>query len=444
MFVLLAVLMLTALPVAFNLGGLAVLFAAIGWFFGLFQFVEYYNLVARIWRASENLALIAIPCFIFMGMMLERSEIAKDLLHALQTLLRRVPGGLALSITLMSTVMAAITGIVGASVVMMTIIALPTMLRLGYHPAFATGTIAASSSLVILIPPSILLVFMSDMLGISEGVLFASALFPGLTLSALYLVYILGVSIMLPKLAPPTAGREVELPVSEMAQLCAKGIIPPVILIAMVLGSVFAGVTTITESAAIGVLGTVIIAGVRGRLTLSVFNDCLQRSALMIGMIFLLFGAAMCFSYTFRILGGDEIVTQLIGVGRLEGWEIMVVLMATIFLMGFFFDVLEIILVVVPVFAPIVGVLDFGSHVAKEDVIYWFSMLVAVNLQTSFLTPPMGIALFYMKSAAPKEVKMQQIYLGVIPFVVLQLICVGLVMGFPDLAMWLPHKLFDY
>ena len=200
----------------------------------------------------------------------------------------------------------------------------------------------------------------------------------------------------------------------------------------------------ITEPAAIGVLGIVVFAGVRGRLTFAVFNDSLQRSALMIGMIFLLFGAAMCSSYTFRVLGGDEIVMQLIGVGRLEGWEIMVVLMATIFLMGFFFDILEILLVVVPIFAPIVGLLDFGNHVAKEDVIYWFSMLVAVNLQTSFLTPPMGIALFYMKSAAPKEVTMQQIYLGVIPFVALQLICVGLVMGFPDLAMWLPHELFDY
>ena len=152
----------------------------------------------------------------------------------------------------------------------------------------------------------------------------------------------------------------------------------------------------------------------------------------------------MCFSYTFRVLGGDEIVMRLIGVGRLEGTEIMVVLMVTIFLMGFFFDILEILLVVVPIFAPIVGLLDFGDHVAKQDVIYWFAMLVAVNLQTSFLTPPMGIALFYMKSAAPPGVTMQQIYVGIIPFVFLQLICVGLVMGFPDLAMWLPHKLFDY
>ena len=444
MFVCLAALMMTALPVTFILGGLAVIFALIGWSFDLFEFVEFYNFVARIWSPSENLALIAIPCFLFMGMMLERSEIAKDLLQALQILLRRVPGGLALSITLMSTVMAAITGIVGASVVMMTIIALPTMLRLGYHPSLATGTIAASSSLGILIPPSILLVFMSDMLGISEGVLFASALFPGLTLSALYMVYILAVSTVFPRLCPVIDKRAAGPSATELFDLITRGIIPPMVLIAMVLGSVFAGITTITESAAVGVLGTVFLARMRGRLSLADLNDCLQRAAMMMGMIFLLFGSAMCFSYVFRVLGGDEIVMQLIGVGRLEGPQVLIILMLAIFLMGFFFDILEILLVVVPIFAPIVGQLDFGDHVAEADMIYWFAMLVAVNLQTSFLTPPMGIALFYMKSAAPKEVTMQQIYVGIIPFVCLQLICVGLVMGFPDLAMWLPHALFDY
>ncbi len=295
MFVCLAVLMFTSLPVACILGGLALIFSGIGWTLGLFQPVEFLNMVARIWAPAENLALIAVPCFIFMGVMLERSEIAADLLRTLQDLLRRVPGGLALSITVMSTIMASITGIVGASVVMMTIIAQPTMLRLGYHPALATGTIAASSTLGILIPPSILLVFMSDMLSISEGVLFASALFPGLMLSALYLAYMLAVSTARPHLAPRLA-RDEERPPGEVAAMVARGLLPPAMLIFLVLGSIFAGIATITESAAVGIVGTILIAAWRGRLSRRVLNEALQRSALMIGMIFMLLIGATCFS----------------------------------------------------------------------------------------------------------------------------------------------------
>ncbi len=444
MFVCLGALMFTGYPVAFILAGLAFIFGLVGWVVGDFLIVEFYNLIGRIWDPLQNLALIAVPCFIYMGVMLERSEIAKDLLFALQTLLRRVPGGLALAITLMSTIMAAITGIVGASVVMMTLIALPTMLRLGYHPTLATGTIAASSTLGILIPPSILLVFMSEMLSISEGVLFASALFPGLLLSALYLVYIFSVSLGLPRLAPPLVQSAEGPSLPELAHLVLKGLLPPVLLIAMVLGSIFAGIATITESAAVGALGTTVLAWARGRLDLRLLNETLQRSALMIGMIFLLVVGATSFSYVFRVLGGDEVILHLIDVSQLGSWGVMVVLMATVFVMGFFFDILEILLIVVPLFAPIVEQLDFAGYLPQEDVIYWFSTLVAVNLQTSFLTPPMGLALFYMKSAAPPAITMRQIYLGIIPFVGLQLICVAIIMAFPRIAMWLPHALFDY
>jgi tripartite ATP-independent transporter DctM subunit len=444
MFACLAVLMFTSLPVAFILGGLAVVFAMIGWSIDAFQIVEFYNLVTRIWSPAENLALIAIPCFIFMGLMLDRSEIARDLLHALQTILRRVPGGLAMSITVMSTIMAAITGIIGASVVMMTVVALPTMLRVGYHPSLATGTIAASSCLGILIPPSILLVFLTDMLQVSEGVLFAAALFPGLVLSGLYIAYIGAVSTLVPGMAPPRPPDPEPLSARELAGLLIKGAVPPVLLIAAVLGSIFAGIATISESAAVGVAGVTLLAWVRGRLDFAGFNDCLQRATLMMGMIFMLFGAALSFSYVFRVLGGEEVILSLIETGSLGDWQILIVLMAVTFLMGFFFDILEILLIAVPVFAPIVGELDFGDHLPPEDVVYWFAILIAVNLQTSFLTPPMGLALFYMKSAAPEGVTMRHIYVGIVPFVILQLICVGLVMAFPTIAMWLPHALFDY
>jgi tripartite ATP-independent transporter DctM subunit len=442
MFAALGGLMFTSYPVAFILAGLAFVFGLLGWAAGLFQPVEYYNLIGRIWDPLQNLSLIAIPCFIYMGVMLERSEIAKDLLLALQVLLRRVPGGLALSITLMSTIMAAITGIVGASVVMMTIIALPTMLRLGYHPMLATGTIAASSTLGILIPPSILLVFMSDMLAISEGVLFAGALFPGLLLSGFYLVFIFAVSLFLPRLAPPLEAGGGPPP-AELALLLARGLVPPVLLIAMVLGTIFAGITTITESAAVGALGTTLLAWARGRLNLRLLNESLQRSALMIGMIFLLVMGATSFSYVFRVLGGDEVILRLVNVDELGSWGVMVALMAAVFIMGFFFDILEILLIVVPVFAPIVERLDFAGYLPQADVIYWFSILVAVNLQTSFLTPPMGLALFYMKSAAPPEITMRHICIGIVPFVGMQIACVGIVMALPELAMWLPHALFD-
>jgi tripartite ATP-independent transporter DctM subunit len=443
MFVALGGLMFTSYPVAFILAGIAFVFGLFGWAAGLFQPVEFYNLIGRLWDPLQNLGLIAVPCFIYMGVMLERSEIAQDLLAALQTLLRRVPGGLALSITLMSTVMAAITGIVGASVVMMTMIAMPTMLRLGYHPMLATGTIAASSTLGILIPPSILLVFMTDMLQISEGTLFAGALFPGLLLSALYLLYIFSLSLVAPRLAPPLPKGEAGPALAELLRLLLKGLVPPVLLIAMVLGSIFAGIATITESAAVGALGATLLAWARGRLDRRLLNDALQRSALMIGMIFLLVMGATSFSYVFRVLGGDEVIMSVIDVDRLGSWGVLVALMAAVFVMGFFFDILEILLIVVPVFAPIVERLDFAGYLPQGDVIYWFAILVAVNLQTSFLTPPMGLALFYMKSAAPPEVTMRQIYVGIVPFVGLQLVCVAIVMAFPEIAMWLPHALFD-
>lgn len=444
MFVSLVGLMFTSYPVAFILGGLAILFGVVGWTLDVFELVEFFNIVARTWFIAENLAIIAVPCFIFMGVMLERSNIATDLLETLQELLARVPGGMALAVTVMSTIMAAITGIIGASVVTMTLIALPTMLRHGYSPALASGTIAASSTLGILIPPSILLVFMSDMLGISEGILFGAALFPGLLLSGLYLLFIVCYATAVPGVAPPRRERGAgDGDWRAMAAMCMKGFVPPAALIAMVLGAILTGFTTVTESAAVGAIGAIVLAAVRGRLSRRVLDESLQRAALMIGMVFFMFIGATGFAYVFRVLGGDELILGMIETSAMGSWGTLIVLMAMVFVMGFFFDVLEILLIVIPIFAPIVEALDFGAHIPRVDVIYWFAMLIAVNLQTSFLTPPMGLALFYMKGVAPDTVSMGQIYRGVVPFVILQLICVGLVMAYPGIAMWLPHTIFD-
>lgn len=439
MFAMLIALVFSGYPIGFILGGVSIVFGVAGWLIGDFKLVEFYNFIGRIWFIAENLVIIAVPCFVFMGVMLERSNIAADLLSALQRVLGRVPGGLAMSVTLMGTIMAAITGIIGASVVVMTLIALPTMLREGYSGPLAVGTIAASSTLGILIPPSILLVFFVDMLSLSEGVLFAAAFFPGFLLSVLYMIYIFGFSSCFPKYAPARSKQTYDEP---LLPVLLKGFIPPVLLVSMVLGSIFAGVVTITESAAIGALGATILARVRGRLNFAMLKEVIERSTLMIGMIFFLYIGATSFAYVFRGLGGDDIIVDWIDLAGLGSWGILMLVILVVFAMGFFFDVLEILLIAVPLFVPIVSVLDFGEHIAQGDVIYWVCILLAITLQTSFLTPPMGLALFYIKGVAPPEISMRDIYIGVAPFVVLQLICVAIVMALPALAMWFPWKLF--
>jgi tripartite ATP-independent transporter DctM subunit len=442
MFVSLMALIFTGYPIGFILAGIAVVFGGIGMLFGVFTFAEFFIFVPRTWIVAENLQIIAIPLFVFMGVMLERSNIARDLLEALQLILRRVPGGMALSVTLMGVIFAAVTGVVGASVIMLTLIALPTMLNAGYRPSLALGTIAASSTLGILIPPSILLVFLSEFLQVPIGPLFAAAIYPGLLLSALYLVYILAFTIAVPDAAPPLPASTDKVPLREIARVLIRGIIPPVILIAIILGSILGGVATITESAAFGAGGALLLAMLRGNLGFRELRDCLNRSAMTVGMIFMLYIGATSFAFVFRMLGGEEFVHLLIDAANLGPWGVLFIVIGLIFLMGFFFDVLEILLVVIPIVGPIVVGLDFGDHLPKADVVYWFAILVSITLQTSFLTPPMGLSLFYIKGVAPSSVTMNQIYAGIVPFVLLQLLCVVLLMMWPDLAMHLPRQIF--
>jgi tripartite ATP-independent transporter DctM subunit len=323
------------------------------------------------------------------------------------------------------------------------LIALPTMLKAGYRPSLAVGTIAAASTLGILIPPSILLVFLSELLQISVGYLFAGAIYPGLLLASLYMLYIIGYTFFVPGAAPRLSGPEHKLPTSQFISVLVKGIIPPVILIFIIMGSVLSGLATITESAAFGAGGACLLAWLRGNLGFAKLRESLQRSAMTVGMVFVLFIGATSFAYVFRALGGDDIVLWLIDAFDYGPWSVLGLVIFLIFLLGFFFDVLEILLIAMPIFGPIVAPLEFPGHILTTDVIYWFAILVAVTLQTSFLTPPMGIALFYIKGVAPDSVKMRDIYVGIIPFVALQMICVGIVMAFPDLVMDLPHRLLD-
>jgi tripartite ATP-independent transporter DctM subunit len=444
MFAVLALLLFTGYPVAFILGGVALLFAVLGDLAGTFRLQQLTLIPLRIYGGTmESLVLVAIPMFTFMGTMLEKSGAARDLLYALQVMLRRVPGGLALSVTLMGTIMAATTGIIGASVVMITLMALPVMMKANYSIPLATGTIASSGTLGILIPPSIMLVIMSDLLSVPVGTVFIAALIPGLLLAALYFFYLLVLCGFRPELAPPMADDIGPATRGEFWAMVFRSFIPPIFLIMMVLGSIFLGFATPTEASGVGAFGSLLLAAFNRQLTWANFVEVCRRSALTVAMLFGIFVGATAFAFVFKAIGGEALIVDFIRETGVGPWSILFVLMAMIFLLGFFFDWIEITLIVMPIFAPIVALLDFGGHVGLWDgvpnpIMIWFLILVAVNLQTSFLTPPFGFALFYMKGVAPPEVKIQQIYRGIIPFVALQILGLGLCIAFPAFVLWLP------
>ena len=478
MFVALAFLLFSGFPVAWVLGGVGLGFGLIGIAADELALIQFSTLPSRIFGGvMENLILTAIPMFVFMGTMLEKSGAARDLLNCLQVLMRRVPGGLALSVTIMGTILAATTGIIGASVIMMSLLALPIMVERKYDHALATGTIAASGTLGILIPPSIMLVIMADLLSRSVGNLFVAAIFPGLILAMLYMAYIVIRCWLNPSLAPPISEALGPQTRGGVVVMILRSFVPPVILIGMVLGSILGGVATPTEAAGVGALGAILLGffnlvilpsmGVKdftlegpdastqsatvvatslwrklvhfGRTVSGVVDSTAQTNA----MIFGLFVGATFFSYIFRALGGDDLVISTVEAMGLGPWGLLFLLLGLVFVLGFFFDWIEITLIVLPVFAPIIAQLDFGDHVSRFDVVYWFAILIAINLQTSFLTPPFGFALFYLKAVAPPEVKIQQIYRGIIPFVILQLFGLTLVILFPEIALWLPRVLLN-
>jgi tripartite ATP-independent transporter DctM subunit len=435
MFATLAILLFSGFPVAFILGGIALLFGLLGYLLGVFKIIEFFNFIPRIWgQAAENLVLVAIPAFVFMGVMMERSGIANDLLYCVQVLLKRVPGALALAVTIMGTILAAMTGIIGASVTMMTALALPTMIRQGYNHGLACGTIAASGTLGILIPPSIMLIIMADLLSVSVGNLFMAALVPGLTLAGFYLLYVVVISWIKPAMAPPLAPEALTIPKGEMGPLLLRSFLPPVFLIGMIKGSILFGWATPSEAGAVGAFGAMVLAAWNGKLGSSLKGVC-ETAARTVAMIFFIIISATCFAYVYRSLGGDNIVEHLIREAGLTSWGFLILIMMIVFVLGFFLDWIEITLIVLPVFAPMVAALDFGDYVPRNEVVYWFAILMAVNLQTSFLTPPFGFALFYLKGIAPKEVKIQSIYKGIIPFVLLQMLAVIAILAFPDLAL---------
>lgn len=429
-------------PVAFALGGMALLFAVAGWLLDVFPIVGLSNIILRIWGGvAVDPVLVSIPMFLFMGTVLERSGAAKDMLDSAQRLMGRAPGGLAIAVMVIGTILAAPIGVVGASVVLLSLIALPQMLGQGYDRRLAIGTIASAGTLGILIPPSIMLVVMAEILSTSAGALFAAATVPGLLLSALYLIYILAVALVHPAKAPALPPRKTGAGRGSVARDLWRGLFPMTFLMVVVLGSIFAGWATATESAGVGVLGALVIALMNGRFNRPMLREAAFDAARANAMVFMIFVGATAFSYVFRVLGGDDLMLGMLRtLGIDTKWEILAFLMVLIFMLGFPFEWLEICLIVLPVFVPILQKLDFADHLGHANYFMpWFATLIAVNLQTSFMTPPFGATLYYMKGTVPPSITMSDVYASMTPFVILQVVGLALCMAFPELSLWLPR-----
>ncbi|MGH7314650.1 MAG: TRAP transporter large permease [Candidatus Rokuibacteriota bacterium] len=428
-------------PVAFIMGGMALLFALAGWALGVFNLIGIYDVVLRMWGGvAADPVLASIPMFIFMGSILERSGSASDMLKATEVLLRRVPGALAVAVMVMGTILAAPIGVVGAAVVTLSVIALPQMLASGYDKRLAIGTIASAGTLGILIPPAIMLVVMAEMLVTSAGALFLAATMPGFVLSGLYLLYIIAVAIFQPSKAPKLPKDHGPQTRGEFWYALWRGLFPMTALMVIVIGSIFAGWATPTESGAVGVFGSLFIAALNGKMTMRMLTEAMWSACRANGLVFLIILGATGFSYVFRVLGGDDLmISTLAAFGVDTGWEMLAFVMVLVFLLGFPFEWIEICLIVLPVFGPIIAKYDFSAHLGSNQYLMaWFGTLVAVNLQTAFMTPPFGATLFYMKGTAPPGVTMNDVYRGMYPFVALQVVGLMLCIYYPSIVLWLP------
>jgi tripartite ATP-independent transporter DctM subunit len=439
MFVLFILLILTGFPVGWVLGGLAVLFTAIAIVFeqdlGIYTGVDwsYSSLVVeRIWDLMDNWVLVALPLFILMGLLLDRSGIAGELMKNIARLFGRVGGGLAVTVALIGILLAATTGIIGASVVLLALLGLPAMLDQGYRPELATGTVCAVGTLGILIPPSIMLVLMADRLAMSVGDLFLGALLPGGLLGALYIAYILIYAALRPEVAP--APEDAPPPNWRMVADVARIVLPALGLITLVLGSIFFGVATPTEAAGVGAFGALVLAGCKRKLSRPVLRAVLTETTRTTGYVFAIFLGATAYSLVLRGLGGDDLIHRALLDLPLGPHATVAVILFFTFLLGFFLDWIEITLIVLPLVAPAVQALGFD--------LVWFTVLFAVCLQTSFLTPPVGFALFYLKGVAPPGIDTPILYRGVMPFIALQLLGIGILFSWPALVTWLPSMAY--
>ncbi|HKL24925.1 MAG TPA: TRAP transporter large permease subunit [Desulfuromonadales bacterium] len=439
----LTILMFGTLMVSIALGHpLAITLAGVATFYGL---IEYNGDVAslldlfvnNVWGLQQNYVLVAIPLFIFMAQVLDRSKVSEGLFDALYIVLGGLRGGLGMAVIVVSTVFAATTGIIGASVVAMGLMAGPALLRRGYARGLGAGIICSSGTLGILIPPSIMLVVYGGLTGMKEtsvGNLFAAAIIPGVILSSIYLAYVAIRCYINPKLGPPIPAEDRTATAGQKIVMTLKSFVPPFGLILVVMGTILAGVATPTEAAALGCVGALILALFNRKLNWQVFSQACDSTLRTTSMIMLLFVGGKLFSVVFLSMGGGDVVADLLLGMDVNDYVILFIMMGVVFMMGMFIDWAAILLVVVPIFTPIAADLGFNP--------LWFAMLICVNLQTSFLTPPFGYALFYFKGVAPPEYTMADIYKGILPFVVIQLVGLGLMVAFPQIITWLPSVFF--
>jgi len=447
LFLMVFLFLMVGFPVALTLAGASLIFAFIASLFGVFDMTFLQNVPSRIFSLMNNTTLMAVPLFVFMGIMLEQSKIAEQLLETMGELMRGLRGGLGIAVILVGALLAASTGIVGATVVTMGLIALPTMLKQGYCPRLASGTICASGTLGQIIPPSIVLILLGDVLSsayqqaqlnqgifspetLAVGDLFIGALFPAMLLVVLYMLYVYTVAVFKPELAPAGINLEQKSPGGGKI---LSSLVPPLTLIGLVLGSILGGFATPTEAASLGAIGALFLAFVKGRLGLKVLQNVMQNSLKVTSMIFLIFIGAIFFSLTFRGLGGDELIHELLT--DLPGGVLTAVLivMVFMFILGFFLDFIEITYVIVPVVAPVLFMMGVDP--------IWLGIMIAINLQTAFLTPPFGFALFYLKGVAP-DIKTTDLYKGVFPYIGIQLFVLAILAFFPELATWLPSIIY--
>ncbi|WP_288030301.1 TRAP transporter large permease subunit [Prosthecochloris sp.] len=422
-------LLLLGYPVALTLGGVSVIFGLL--IFG----PEFFALLPlRIWGTMNNVVLLAVPLFVFMGVMLEKSGIAEKLLETMSMLFGKFRGGLALSVVIVGALLAASTGIVGATVVTMGLMSLPVMLKRGYQPELATGTIAASGTLGQIIPPSIVLVLLGSILNVSVGDMFVGALIPGLMLVTAYLLYIVLLGFMRPDTMPSVSQEEMLSFASKASmKTVIEAFLIPMLLVLAVLGSIFAGIASPTEAAAIGAFGALLLTLFQRKLSLDVLRSVMRETTSLTSMVFMILAGASAFSLVFRGMHGDRLLADAILQANLQPELFLALVMIVVFLAGFFIDFIEIIFIIVPVVAPVFTA--FGVD------LLWIGVLLAMNLQASFLTPPFGFSLFYLKGVAPKEVTTSHLYRGIIPFIVIQVMMLVLVIVFPELVTWLPKAL---
>jgi len=426
MFLGLLVFVFSGYPIAFSLAGTGLFFSIFGMLMGYFDVSFFNTLTERIFGVMANYVLLAVPFFIFMGTMLEKSKLAEDLLTTIGMLFGPIRGGVAIAVVLVGTLLAAATGVVGATVVAMGLISLPVMLRYGYSKELSAGVICASGTLGQIIPPSVVLVVLGDQLGVSVGDLYLGAFFPGLMLSGFYIIYVVAISILKPEIAPALPKEVRNIPLKTLIKRVIFVMFPPLFLILLVLGSIFAGIATPTEAGALGAVGAMILASLNKRLTIENLKDTMNDTAkLTVMVVFLLIGSTV-FSLVFRGVYGDVWIDNLLLNIPGGKWGLIFIANLVIFILGFFIDFFEIVFIVIPMIAPTAAKLGI-------DMV-WFGVMIGMNLQTSFLTPPFGFSLFYLKGVSPPELKTTHVYRGVIPFIIIQLIALTVMIVYPEIV----------